>query len=112
MTVPLVEQEFDAGDADAVQAQAFSQSMQGVARNVGLDPDDGMTSEPVQMKKVQLSIYLDPAIFKSLDTFANHRSQPKSLVAEATIASFLSPDDSERYEAVDRIARARKARAQ
>ncbi|OPZ00067.1 CopG family transcriptional regulator [Bradyrhizobium sacchari] len=62
------------------------------------------------MKKVQLSIYLDPAISKNLDTFANHRGQPKSLVAEAAIASFLSPDDSERREAaiakrLDRIAR-------
>ncbi|MFK4719221.1 putative transcriptional regulator [Bradyrhizobium niftali] len=62
------------------------------------------------MKKVQLSIYLDPEISKSLDSFANHRGQPKSLVAEAAIASFFSPDDSERREAaitkrLDRIAR-------
>lgn len=46
VTVPLAEHEFDAGrddgHADAVQAQAFSQSMQGVARNVSLDPDDGI----------------------------------------------------------------------
>ncbi|MET4121143.1 type IV secretion system protein VirD4 [Bradyrhizobium sp. JR1.5] len=43
---PLGEHEFDAdldeGDADAVQAQALSRSMQGVARTVTLDTDDGM----------------------------------------------------------------------
>lgn len=58
-----------------------------------------LTSEPVQMKKIQLSIYLDPEISRSLDTFANHRGQSKSLVAKAAIASFLSPDDSDRREA-------------
>ena len=62
------------------------------------------------MKKVQLSIYLDPETFKTLDAFAKRRAQPKSLVAEAAIASFLSPDDSDRREAaiakrLDRIAR-------
>jgi len=43
---PLAEHEFDAGpddgDADAIQAQAMNRSMQGVARAVSLDPDDGM----------------------------------------------------------------------
>ncbi|TYO63356.1 conjugal transfer protein TraG [Bradyrhizobium hipponense] len=43
---PLAEHEFDAGpdepDADAVQAQALSRAMQGVARATSLDPDDGM----------------------------------------------------------------------
>ncbi|OSI68535.1 CopG family transcriptional regulator [Bradyrhizobium canariense] len=62
------------------------------------------------MKKVQLSIYLDPEIFKTLDAFANRRGQPKSLVAEAAIASFLTPDDSDRREAaiakrLDRLTR-------
>ena len=62
------------------------------------------------MKKVQLSIYLDPDTFKTLDAFAKRRAQPKSLVAEAAIASFLSPDNSDRREAaiakrLDRIAR-------
>lgn len=63
------------------------------------------------MKKVQLSIYLDPETFKALDEFSNGRRQPKSLVAEAAIASFLSPDDSDRREAaiskrLDRLTRA------
>jgi predicted transcriptional regulator len=62
------------------------------------------------MKKVQLSIYLDPDTFRTLDSFAKRRGQPKSLVAEAAIATFLSPDDSDRREAaiskrLDRIAR-------
>jgi len=43
---PLADHEFDAGpedgDADAFQAQAMNRSMQGVARAVSLDPDDGM----------------------------------------------------------------------
>jgi predicted transcriptional regulator len=62
------------------------------------------------MKKAQLSIYLDPEIFAGLEAYANRQSKPKSLVAEAAIASFLSPDDSDRREAaiakrLDRIVR-------
>ena len=62
------------------------------------------------MKKTQLSIYLDPEIFGSLEAFANRQGKPKSLVAEAAIASFVSPDDSDRREAaiakrLDRIVR-------
>jgi predicted transcriptional regulator len=61
-------------------------------------------------KKAQLSIYLDPDVFSSLEAFANRHGKPKSLVAEAAIASFLSPDDSDRREAaiakrLDRIVR-------
>jgi predicted transcriptional regulator len=70
----------------------------------------GWTCERVSMKKIQLSIYLDPETFRTLEAFATRRGQPKSLVAEAAIASFLSPDDSDRREAafakrLDRIAR-------
>ncbi|MGY4622862.1 putative transcriptional regulator [Bradyrhizobium sp. USDA 4486] len=66
--------------------------------------------ERIEMKKVQLSIYLDPETFRTLDAFAKRRGQPKSLVAEAAIGSFLSPDESDRREAaiakrLDRIAR-------
>ena len=62
------------------------------------------------MKKTQLSIYLDPEIFGSLEAFAERQAKPRSLVAEAAIASFLSPDDSDRREAaiakrLDRIVR-------
>ena len=62
------------------------------------------------MKKAQLSIYLDPEIFASLEAYATRQGKPKSLVAEAAIGSFLSPDDSDRREAaiakrLDRIVR-------
>jgi hypothetical protein len=62
------------------------------------------------MKKAQLSIYLDPETFRSLEAFAKRQGKPKSLVAEAAIACFLSPDDSDRREAaiakrLDRIVR-------
>ena len=62
------------------------------------------------MKKTQLSIYLDPETFGSLEAFAKRQGKPKSLVAEAAIASFLSPDDGDRREAaiakrLDRIVR-------
>src|SRR5262249_61368989 len=62
------------------------------------------------MKKAQLSIYLDQEIFRSLEAYATRQRKPKSLVAEAAIASFLSPDDSDRREAaiakrLDRIVR-------
>lgn len=62
------------------------------------------------MKKAQLSIYLDPEIFASLEAHAKRQGKPKSLVAEAAISSFLSPDDSDRREAaiakrLDRIVR-------
>ncbi|MET4358722.1 putative transcriptional regulator [Bradyrhizobium sp. RT9b] len=70
----------------------------------------GWICERGSVKKIQLSIYLDPETFKSLEAFAQRRGQPKSLVAEAAIAAFLSPDDSDRREAaiakrLDRIAR-------
>jgi predicted transcriptional regulator len=51
------------------------------------------------MKKTQLSIYLDPDTFRTLEAFAKRQAKPKSLVAEAAIASFLSPDESDRREA-------------
>jgi len=62
------------------------------------------------MKKAQLSIYLDPEISRNLEAYATRQGKPKSLVAEAAIASFLSPDDSDRREAaiakrLDRIVR-------
>ena len=62
------------------------------------------------MKKVQLSIYLDPEIFASLEAYAQRQGKPKSLVAEAAVGSFLSPDDSDRRETaiakrLDRIVR-------
>ncbi|WP_027583907.1 hypothetical protein [Bradyrhizobium sp. Ai1a-2] len=50
-------------------------------------------------KKAQMSVYLDPDVMKKLSAYAARREQPLSLIAEAAIASFLSPDADERREA-------------
>src|SRR3546814_1848767 len=50
-------------------------------------------------KKQRLSVYLEPDVMKSLATHAARRGHSLSLVAEAGIASFLSPDAAERQEA-------------
>lgn len=50
-------------------------------------------------KKVQISAYLDPAVMAALADYAARRDQSLSLIAEAAIASFLSPDAAERREA-------------
>jgi len=51
-------------------------------------------------KKAQISVYLDPAIMTMLADHAARRDQSQSMIAEAAIASFLSPDAAERREAV------------
>jgi predicted transcriptional regulator len=61
-------------------------------------------------KKVRLSVYLDSDVMHSLADYAERRNQSRSLIAEAAIASFLSPDADERREAatvkrLDRIDR-------
>jgi predicted transcriptional regulator len=50
-------------------------------------------------KKAQISVYLDPDVMKALSAYAARREQSLSLIAEAAIASFLSPDADERREA-------------
>jgi len=50
-------------------------------------------------KKTQMSVYLDPDVMQTLSAYAARREQPLSLIAEAAIASFLSPDADERREA-------------
>jgi predicted transcriptional regulator len=61
-------------------------------------------------KKQRLSVYLDPELKQRLGDFADRRGQSSSLITEAAIASFLSPDADERKEAaigkrLDRIGR-------
>ena len=51
-------------------------------------------------RKLRLSVYLDPEIMHTLADYADRRERSRSLVAEAAIASFLSPDADERREAV------------
>ena len=60
--------------------------------------------------KDRLSVYLDPAVMAQLSAYAARRNKSLSLVAEAAIASFLSPDGSDRMEAavsrrLDRLSR-------
>jgi hypothetical protein len=62
------------------------------------------------MKKARLSVYLDPGIMTQLSQLADQKRQPKSLIAEAAITSFLTPDDADRREAavarrLDRLTR-------
>lgn len=61
-------------------------------------------------RKKRLSVYLDPDLMRLLADFADRRDQSRSIIAEAAIASFLSPDADERQEAaivkrLDRIDR-------
>ena len=54
----------------------------------------------MRRKKTKLSAYLDPDVMAMLADYAARRDQPQSMIAEAAIASFLSPDVAERREAV------------
>lgn len=53
----------------------------------------------LRKKKTQISVYLDPDVMTMLSDYAARRNQSQSLVAEAAIASFLSPDAADRREA-------------
>lgn len=46
------------------------------------------------MKKARLSVYLDAPVMAALGDFAARRRQSLSLVAEAAISSFVSPEQS------------------
>lgn len=50
-------------------------------------------------KKTKISAYLDPEVMTMLADYAARRNQSQSMIAEAAIASFLSPDAAERREA-------------
>ena len=49
--------------------------------------------------KTPLSVYLDPELMRARAAYADRRDKSRSLVAEAAIASFLSPDADEQREA-------------
>ncbi|SIQ87731.1 MULTISPECIES: CopG family transcriptional regulator [Paracoccus] len=51
-------------------------------------------------RKKKFTVYLEPAVEKALADFAARRDRSQSMIAEAAIASFLSPDDAERREAI------------
>ncbi len=50
-------------------------------------------------KKQRLSVYLEPDVMRALAAHAARGGPSLSLIAEAGIASFLSPDAAERQEA-------------
>jgi hypothetical protein len=50
------------------------------------------------MKKEALSVYLAREVMAQLIELAGQRNQSKSVIAEAAIASFVTPDDSDRRE--------------
>ena len=50
-------------------------------------------------KKKRLSAYLDPNVMNALADYAARRDASLSLIAEAAIASFLSPDAEDRKQA-------------
>jgi hypothetical protein len=51
------------------------------------------------VNKVRLSVYLDPETMAQVTELARRKKQARSLIAEAAIASFVTPDDSDRREA-------------
>ena len=51
-------------------------------------------------KKSKVTIYLDPDLTAALADFAARRDRSQSMIAEAAIASFVSPDVAERREAI------------
>jgi len=51
------------------------------------------------MKKARLSVYLEPEMMTQLIELADRKRQSKSLIAEAAITSFMTPDDADRREA-------------
>ncbi len=60
--------------------------------------------------KERLSVYLEPGVMAQLAAYAARRNKSLSLVAEAAIASFLSPDGPDQLEAalsrrLDRLSR-------
>ncbi|MBL4918628.1 CopG family transcriptional regulator [Szabonella alba] len=54
----------------------------------------------IRPKKRKFTVYLDPEVEMALADFAVRRDRSQSMIAEAAIASFLSPDDAERREAI------------
>lgn len=51
------------------------------------------------MRKARLSVYLEPETMAALSAFAERRGKSLSLVAEAAITSFVTPDEAQRQEA-------------
>lgn len=54
---------------------------------------------PKHPRKRRLSVYLEPNLLVALEERAARRDHSLSMIAEAAVAAFLSPDDGERREA-------------
>lgn len=50
-------------------------------------------------RKTKVSVYLDSDVMAMLVDYASRRKQSLSIIAEASVASFLSPDSDEQREA-------------
>lgn len=47
------------------------------------------------MKKIRLTVYLEPKVYDDLRSYAGARRQPLSIMAEAAVAAFVDPDQKE-----------------
>ena len=47
------------------------------------------------MKKIRMTVYLDPEVYDDLRAYAGNRRQPMSITAEAAVAAFVNPEQRE-----------------
>ena len=47
------------------------------------------------MKKIRMTVYLDPKTYDQLCAYAGSRRQPLSIMAEAAVAAFVDPEQKE-----------------
>jgi predicted transcriptional regulator len=47
------------------------------------------------MKKVRMTVYLEPKVYDDLRAYAGSRRQPLSIMAEAAVAAFVDPEQKE-----------------
>lgn len=47
------------------------------------------------MKKIRLTVYLEPKVYDDLRSYAGARRQPLSIMAEAAVAAFVDPEQKE-----------------
>ena len=47
------------------------------------------------MKKIRMTVYLDPRTYDQLCAYAGARRQPMSIMAEAAVAAFVDPEQKE-----------------
>ena len=47
------------------------------------------------MKKIRMTVYLEPKVYDDLRSYAGARRQPLSIMAEAAVAAFVDPEQKE-----------------